>query len=488
MRKLPAAVSLAAIALTGACTDDPTSPRISPSLSVAGVPGTYVVIGNGNALPADLARRVRDAGGEIASVHPEIGVAVARAASPAFAARLARGGGIESVTLDQEIQWVEPGVQLGDGTLALDAGAGVTADAVENDTPSIGSDEEFWPFQWAPRVVDAPDAWNAGLTGEGVRVAILDGAVYRSHLDIAANLDTERSASFYPGVDWDVDVGTFWHGTHVAGIVAAADNGIGTIGIAPKATLIGVKVLHNGSGPFTAIIGGIMYAARPISEGGAGAHVINMSLGATFDEKLKVQKAAVRELKKAIDRATAYAYQNGVTVIASAGNGATNFDDAKTYWKTPAQNQHVISVGATGPVDWARGATNHEQPAYYTDHGKSLLTLSAPGGNFALAAVYGDISFCTVFGFTNRCYAFDGVLSTSRGEPASVGNYSWAQGTSMAAPLVSGLAALVIQQAGGTLHPSQVRMQLEQAAIDLGKPGNDEWYGAGWVNAGRLVR
>lgn len=113
--------------------------------------------------------------------------------------------------------------------------------------------------------VEGPAAWATGAAGKGARVAILDGGIHSTHIDLAANIDLGASTSFVPGFAFNQDGGSFWHGTHVAGIVAAADNGIGTIGIAPEATLVGVKVLHNGSGAFSWVIQGILYAATPLA-------------------------------------------------------------------------------------------------------------------------------------------------------------------------------------------------------------------------------
>lgn len=148
------------------------------------------------------------------------------------------------------------------------------------------------------------------------------------------------SASFVPGQPYFFDTGTFWHGTHVAAIIGAPANNIGTVGIAPRATLIAVKVLHNGSGAFSWVIQGIVHAATPRSQGGAGA-------------------------------------------------------------------------------------------------------------------------------------------------------YGWAAGTSMASPAAAGVAALIVGKArseGAKITPSFVRTQLEKSADDLGKPGNDDFYGAGRVNALRAVQ
>lgn len=473
-------IGVCAALVIAACAEPPVTPtpqlksvRSSSSLNAE---KTFVILGRGESLPTNLVEAVTAAGGMITTSYSSIGVAIATANDAAFATRLGALEGLESVVADTVIQWTDPSEP--------------SVAAIDANVASIGDNETFFSFQWAPVAVQAPEAWNAGYTGRGVRVAILDGGVYSNHRDLAPNVDVARSRSFTTGA-FNTDVGTFWHGTHVAGIVAAADNGLGTIGIAPNATIIGVKVLHSGTGSFGSVISGIMYAADPIVEGGAGANVINMSLGATvINEKLAAVKPGVRELKKAVDRATKYAHQRGVTVIASAGNGGLNMDVEKFAWKTPAMNQHVISVSSTGPIGWARGNSNFSTLAYYSDHGKALVDVAAPGGNAALAAVLRDFSRCTVVGtlgpISNPCFVFDQVMSTVRG--TSTASYNWAQGTSMAAPLVAGIAALIIEKNGGPMHPDAVRTRLQQSAIDLGKPGKDELYGHGWVNALRAIQ
>ncbi len=129
--------------------------------------------------------------------------------------------------------------------------------------------------------IDAPEAWNTGQTGEGVRVAVLDSGIDGTHSDLAPNLNTDLSESFVPGEDWQVQPGFYFnHGTHVAGTIAAADNQRGVIGVAPNAEIVAVKVLSEftGSGAFSWINAGIVYAAL------IDADVINMSLGATLNK------------------------------------------------------------------------------------------------------------------------------------------------------------------------------------------------------------
>jgi subtilisin family serine protease len=516
---------LAGLALT-ACSENAVVPSgIKPgeallAKAAGGADEQYVIIGSGGKLPSDLTARVAAAGGTLLRTHEEIGVAVARGGASLGTGAL--GGGIDAVVPDMLIEQQAPTrvVDLDDRQMAIGEG-GIDAQVVGD--PNTNG---FYFLQWGPKAVNAPEAWAAGHRGANVRVAILDGGLHHLHSDLVGKVDVAKSTSFacarppqppppvqppppappvpptpWPGppetckslTTFNSDHGTFWHGTHVAGIVAAADNTIGVIGIAPDATLIGVKVLDGGTGWFSWAIDGIMYAARPLSEGGAGAHVINMSLGALVDKgKPGNSSDGLRALLKAIDRATSYAWDRGVTVVAAAGNEETNLDDRR-YVSLPAQNTKVISVAATAPLAWAYGANNPAHPlatefwrqASYTNSGKAGVDLAAPGGDFA----HPTNELCTVFrtpttGTRTNCWVFDMYLSTSRGSLATnAGGYSWAAGTSMASPVTAGIAALIIRQSGGTLTPAGVKAKLQQGATDLGKSGNDEVYGHGWVNA-----
>ena len=480
---LSAAALLSIVALD-ACSDAPTqlAPTTPPSLSrVATRTGEFVILGAGGVLPADLTMSVEAAGGRIVQSFPELGVAVATGSESGFAARADAIIGVESVTEDMMVDFSDPNMRVVD----LDVGA--NADPSE-EVASTADNDLFYPIQWALPAINAPEAWNAGYTGRGVRVAILDGGLYDNHQDLRGHVDVAASRSFVAGRAFNTDAGTFWHGTHVAGIVGAADNTVGGVGVAPNATLIGVKVLHNGTGSFTAILNGIMYAATPTAAGGAGAQVINMSLGAFIEDgKIKEDKADLKELTKALDRAVDYAWNNGVTVIAASGNDATNFDVTKFAVSIPSQSQHVISVGATGPIGWALGNREFARLASYSNWGKAVNDLAAPGGDFALpgnAPCTMPVAGGTI---TTACWVFDMYLSTARGTSVN-GGYSWAAGTSMASPMAAGVAALIIEKAGGSMSPALVAAELRRGALDLGKPGNDAVYGMGWINAFGSVR
>ena len=192
--------------------------------------------------------------------------------------------------------------------------------------PPVSGDNDAWfDLQWGAQAIDLAGAWNQGYRGRGATVAVLDSGVSCQHPDIAANLLPE-STSFVPGEGVCHPFNNaFNHGTHVAGIIAAPDNGTGTIGVAPEAKILAVKVLADatGSGSFGGIIQGIVYAADH------GADVINMSLGIKGGLPVNGPGANdVAELINATKRAVAYARKHNALTIVSTGNEAVDFDHA----------------------------------------------------------------------------------------------------------------------------------------------------------------
>lgn len=461
-------LALAALAALAACTDAPAplAPSGGPATARAGAStaGAYIIRTRADALPDEFAEQVQAAGGTVTRAFPELGLAVATSTSADFAARASRLAAVASVIPDLPIQ--SPDTEA----------AGDEIEEFGHTGPVNPHNDPLAALQWSLDAIDAPEAWALGATGAGVRVAVIDGGFDLTHPDLNDNIDLSAARSFVPGIPLTTDPG-FSHGTHVSGIIAAEDNNIGVIGIAPRATLIPLKALHLGRGEFSWIIEAIHYAATPSAEGGAGADVINLSLGALLTPAQA--KLLRHELDKALDRVTRYAWQQGVTVVAAAGNSRLNLDaEGKHFLSLPADNQHVIAVSATAPVGWGFGNTDFARPTSYTNTGKSLIDLAAPGGGFGLLP---SLAPCTVAGITRPCFVFDGVLSTLRG------GYGWVNGTSMASPAVAGVAALVIGQSGGEMHPAQVAAALRQGALDLGKPGRDEVYGHGFLNAHQAV-
>src|SRR6185369_16433897 len=185
----------------------------------------------------------------------------------------------------------------------------------------------------------------------------------------------------------------FSHGTHVSGIIASPINGNGIVGVAPKAEIVNVKVLESatGSGAFSWIINGIMYAASSTVQ----ADVINMSLGATFD-RINAGGGGTGPLIAALNRAINFATQQGVLVVSAAGNEAVNLDSR--LWSIPAQSGNGMAVSALAPVGFFSpfGSTNTDLLASYSNIGKSVVSVGAPGGDF----VYPGNDLCTVAGIT----------------------------------------------------------------------------------------
>ena len=435
---------------------------------------SYIILAKENKLPSNLAEAVSAAGGTLTRTIPEIGVAVASSTRSDFAARAARISGLRSVTYNVQVQWLDPSLN-----------SYQLAETSFGNPPTSGDDDFFFDLQWGHDAVDAPEAWNAGARGDGVRVAVLDSGIDADHPDIVPNLNVGLSTSFVPGEGFDIEPGFYFnHGTHVAGIVAAADNAFGTIGVAPEAEIVAVKVLSEftESGSFEGVIAGIVYAAN------IDADIINMSLGATLkksgfcDSEGCVSAREVAELLVASGRATTYAYQQGTTVIAAAGNESMDADHTANLVFVPAALPHVIAIAATGPQGWALDpTTNLDVPAFYTNFGQSFINFAAPGGNVDFGLFESNVE-CTVTFVTVPCWVFDLVFSTiSEG-------WGWAAGTSMATPHTSGVAAIIIGQNGGSMSPAHVEAALRASADDLGKPGNDDFYGAGRVNANNAVK
>lgn len=226
------------------------------------------------------------------------------------------------------------------------------------------------------------------------------------------------------------------HGTHVAGTIAqSTNNNLGVAGIAFNTTIMPVKVLSAaGSGTYQQVADGIYYAANN------GAKIINMSLGGSSPATV-------------LEEAVASAYNKGVTVLAAAGN-----DNSSTLIYPAAYNAYVIAVGAT---------QYDEIKAPYSNYGSSL-DIVAPGGNTGVDQ-NGD------------GYA-DGVLQNTFGNTPVDWAYWFYQGTSMATPHASGLAALILAL-NPALTPDEVRNILQSTAEDKSTAGWDSTYGWGIIDA-----
>jgi serine protease len=236
-----------------------------------------------------------------------------------------------------------------------------------------------------------------------------------------------------------------FHGTHVTGTIAqTTGNAYGVAGIASHTAIMPVKVLdYKGDGTDLTVADGIYYAVNN------GAKIISLSLGGPDPSTI-------------LEDACENAYDNGVVVVAASGNdGLGSVDYPAGY------DSYVIAVGAT---------RYDETKASYSNFGSSL-DLVAPGGDLGVDQ--------------NEDGYADGVLQqtfkpyedfTSRADPTDWSLYYFLQGTSMATPHVSGVAALLLAL-DSSLTPTQVRHALESTAEDKGDSGRDNVYGWGLIDA-----
>lgn len=430
-------------------------------------PKSFLILAKGEKLPVNIGAQVQAAGGTLTNTIPQVGIAVASTTSSDFKAKAAKIG---TVVPNVRIQLVDPSKNT--------AGPAVQFGS----PPASGDDDFFFDLQWGHDAVDAPEAWNAGERGDGTRVAVLDTGFDLDHPDLAPNIDFGASTDFTgQGLSYGLP-DPFSHGSHTAGTVAAADNSFGTIGVAPDATLILVKMLFDeGFGTFEDGIAAIVYAAGP-----ADADVISMSWGARVprtgdptDPDLDTPEE-VAELKHALNLATRYANKQGATLVASAGNDAEDYDQNTGILSLPAMSDHVLAISATAPIGWAVDpSVTLDNLASYSNFGNSIIDFAAPGGDF----VYPGNENCTVV-LTRPCWVFDLVFSTGSNLNPAVASYFWAAGTSMAAPHVAGTAAIIIGANGGSMSPRNVERALKQSTDRFGSP---KFFGHGRVNAGNAV-
>ena len=438
---------------------------------------SYLVVAANNDFPDARVQAIQEAGGEIVNVFPQIGLAVATSADPDFPAKAKGVAGISSVVPDPVAE-IDTDTQL------------LSVESAEKVTKSVPKGANLVNLQWGLQAIKAPDAWALGVTGAGARVAVLDGGVLTTHPDLAPNLNLELSKSFVPGetvefIPGGLVTGNYSHATMVAGIIAAADNGFGTTGVAPDAEVVPIKVFSDRFyvTRVSWIVAGILHAAD------IHADVASFSLSYGW-LKNDPESSGIDVAHSVAIRAVDYAQQQGTLVVASGGNTANNWDGAGAVVRFPRDMPNVLGVAATAPEGcWALDpTTNLDWPAPYTDYGQRVIDLAAPGGKF----VGSPLQVVTLGELTLPACVFDMVVGpTTCFGPArefeKQGTWNFASGTSFAAPHVAGVAALVIQANRGLLTPAQVRTILQQSADDLGKACNDDFYGLGRVNALRAV-
>lgn len=433
---------------------------------------TWLVVMKSASVPAQgLQDAIAPLGGTIVRAYPEVGTFVV-AADASFRTAAGALPGVSSIVPNVPLEVVGAGATAGDAT-----------------GPALSPvDESYYPFQWGLHAVRAKGAWDAGHRGAGVRVAVLDTNFDLSHPDLAPNIDAALARSFVPGEPvTPPPAAQYSHGTHVAGLIAATANGAGTIGVAPDAEVVPIKVVNEaGAIQLPWLIDGLNYAVT------VQADVVNMSLGVPlpksggcFPPPFEVCLTAkdVRDIAKVIRRAVQFARRNGVTLVVAAHNFAALLDRRDDMLWLPAETRGVLAVSALGPIGWALDpSTDLDVPESYTNYGEKVVYLSGPGGIIGFPpGPTCDLGLDLGLG-SIPCTWFDKTLSTNFPVP-----YHFGGGTSMAAPHVAGVAALVIGKRGGSMSPGQVQAILRRSADDLGPPGRDAFFGWGRVNAERAI-
>lgn len=284
-----------------------------------------------------------------------------------------------------------------------------------------------------------------GSTGSGITIAILDTGVDLDHPEFAGRIAAGGtcfggvSVCFGLGLLGDDDDG---HGTHVAGIAAAADDGLGNTGVAPEAMILPVKVLGAAGGTYTAVGQGIEYASAQ------GAQVINLSLGGPRPSIASDYNTLVNGLQAAA--------QTSVIVAAAGNSGNGRIPDyPAAFATTPGIVGSMIIAGSLRP---------------------NSTVLSRFSNTPGEAGCAGPRSARVCFKHVFLVAPGEKIYSTYPG-----GTYGTASGTSMATPYIAGAAAVVFS-AAPYLTPQEVASILFTSAIDLGRPGTDPVYGRGLVN------
>jgi subtilisin family serine protease len=453
--------------------------------AAAGPDTTYLVLAPQGKSTAKAAARVAAAGGTVVAAYDQIGVLVARSTNASFQTAVA-GAGVDAVASTNGLgtTLIDDDIVEASGTAAVDASGDPTA-------------EPLWSSQWDMAQIDVPAA-HAITTGDpSVVVGVLDSGIDAGHPDLATQVAKDQSASCIGGVAdtsqaaWSPTTSS--HGTHVAGTIAAAINGVGIAGVAPGVKVASVKVVNDDGFIYPeAAICGYLWAADH------GMPITNNSYFIDPWEFNCVNDPRQRPVWQAVQRALSYSSAKGTLTVASAGNSNVDLQHKFTDSASPndgsypvedrtitgacrdlpAEAPGVVTVSAVGPT---------EQKSYYSSYGQGVVDVTAPGG---------DTRFRT--GGASSTIT-DAVLSTIPG-----GGYGWSQGTSMAGPHAAGVAALALSAHPG-MKAGQLASFLERTATPIAcpdgvyepRPGypatctggqRNGFYGAGNVNALNAVQ
>jgi subtilisin family serine protease len=361
--------------------------------------------------------------------------------------------------------------------------------------------------------INVPQAHAINAGSPGVLVGDIDTGLDFTHPDIAPNYDAAHSADCTSGAAAPLLPGNDLngHGTHTAGTIAAAADGNGIVGVAPHVRIAGIRA-GNADGYFfpEAVVCSFMWAANN------GVQVTNNSYFADpwlYNCKNDPEQRAIWNAER---RAIGYAQSKGVLVVASEGNDSTDLSHPSVDPISPdfppdaAVERNVTNACAVVPVEvpgviGVSATGNLRLKSFYSSYGVSSVDVAAPGGDSILqrtaAAPNGRV--LSSYPLIDMGHCLRPVV-----DPVSHGTYCYLQGTSMAGPHATGVAALILS-AHGNLRPGQLGAKLQQATNHLpcpdtsiyapfpqfngdpqscqGGAGHNSFYGSGEVDALQAV-
>ncbi|MFB7497762.1 S8 family serine peptidase [Streptomyces sp. NPDC056161] len=415
---------------TASATDATTT--AAATTTADGTSLSYVVnVRPGPGTSKQVQKAIGQAGGTVVTSYDQIGVIVAHSSDPDFAKTIRTVRGVESAGATRTAPL--PAQSTTDvGTPQV-----LSAEQVEQ-AQAVDGQDPLEPLQWDLPAIKADKAHEKTLGSRNVTVAVIDTGVDDTHPDIAPNFDRNASVNCVTGKPdtadgaWRPSAAESPHGTHVAGEIAGAKNGVGITGVAPGVKVAGIKVANPDGFFYTeSVVCGFVWAAEH------GVDVTNNSYYTDpwyFNCKNDPDQKA---LVDAITRATRYAEKKGTVNVAAAGN--ENYDlaadsitdpvspndgtpsdrvvDPSECYDIPTQLPGVVTVAATG----AKGIKSS-----FSNHGLGVIDIAAPGGD---STAYQP----------PQAPATSGLILG----PLPGGKWGYMAGTSMASPHVAGVAALI---------------------------------------------